>query len=800
MIRFCLALASVSFWPALPPLSWLWVLLVVLFGCGWVKPFRMLLPIGLGLVWGLASGHWLLAHRLPDSWQGVDLVAQGTIVNLPQRLGDRCRFDLSLDQLIAPADIESTSLSPQQLLLPPRRLRLSWYHCQENLQPGQRWQLLVRLKRPHGFVNPSGFDYALYLLSRGIDASGYVRSPPIIISPSDSRRLNPIPINQRLPEVDYTGRLDRWRSDLVERLRLQLTASPKHPVASSLIAALLVGDKRGLDDDIWQTLRDTGTAHLFVISGLHIGMVAGFCYATVFWLGRLRPQFRFRHRQIAASLCAIIGSGIYAVLAGFGLPTQRAWVMVCALMLSLIGWRSMTPSQRLWLAVAAVLIVEPLAVRQAGFWLSFGACAVLVYAFAGGIGRVSPLRQLLWAQVAIVLGLTPWLLQLFSQWPPLAPLVNLIAIPLVTLLLPLLLLDVLMLALWPAVGSWLLIKLGKGFEWGWQGLDWAAQQISAVVVSAPISWWMLLLALLGGLWLLLPPAVPGRWIGTLLWLPLLWPSSSAPPEGGFRVTVLDVGQGLSVLVETRKHRLLYDTGPRYRSGFNAAEAAVVPFLHGQGIRQLDRLIVSHADSDHAGGQAVIERLLQVDQTLTGSQKITADQLCQAGQQWRWDGVSFMFMHPDKPALTGLDTTNENNRSCVLKIDNGLQSVLLTGDIEARVEQQLVNRYGKQLRASTLVAAHHGSRSSTTDVLLQQVDPERVLISSGWRNRFGHPHPAVVQRIKRPNADQRPRILLNTATDGAIRIDIGSDGTTDIATALSSRWGYWRLPLLDRLGG
>lgn len=819
MIRFCLALASVAFWPALPGLHWLLVV-VLLCLCGAIFQLgklrltrlqltppqltrslsRMLLPVFLGLAYGLASSYWLLAHRLPDSWQAVDLVAQGTVVGLPQRQHDRCRFDLALDQLTNPAVIAAVdpaqeTLSVSTLTRMPRRLRLSWYGCRYDLQPGQRWQLQVRLKRPHGFVNPGGFDYSLYLLTRGIDATGYVRSTGADNTQVDTAATQFDNHNQRLDHAVVTGRLDRRRSELIATVHKQLGSSDGS-AAAGLLAALLVGDKRGLDEAMWQTLRDTGTAHLVVVSGMHIGMVAGFCYGLVFWLGRLRPQIRYRYRQIAAACSAIVGSGGYAALAGFDLPTQRAWVMVCALMLSLIGWRSMRASQRLWLAAAAVMIVEPLAIRQAGFWLSFGACAVLVYAFAGRIGRISPVRQLLWAQLAIVAGLTPWLLLLFSQWPPLAPVINAVAIPLVTLLLPLLLLSALLLMLSPVLGGWLFGGIEPLLQWGWQGLEWAAVQVTPLEISAPISSGALLLALVGAAWLLLPHAVPGRWMGALLWLPLILPVSTQPELGGVRVTVLDVGQGLSVLVEPRHHRLLYDSGPRYRSGFNTAKAAIVPFLHSQGIRTLDRLIISHADSDHSGGQAVIEAQLQVGATLTGSAQVSADRFCQAGQQWRWDEVEFMVLYPTEKVLDS-PSVSENNRSCVLMIATGKQRVLLTGDIQAPVERLLVELYADQLSAQTLLAAHHGSRTSTTERFLGQINPDRVLISSGWRNRFGHPHRDVIDRINRARADGSVRDLFNTATDGAIRLQVDAAGEVSISTAVASQWAFWRGPLLDR---
>lgn len=757
MIRFCLALASVAFWPDLPAPIWLLVALVFVLITGAISRLRSLLPFVLGVAWGLASGHWLLLHQLPENGQGVDLLAVGTVVGLPERRGDRCRFDLALDQLIYPR-------AQEQPRLTPRKLRLTWYRCVAAPEPAQRWQLQVRLKRPHGFVNPGGFDYPLYLFSNGIDASGYVRA-----GRHDSQPL-------RLDDARITGQIDRWRAEQLELLRQQQIPSQ----IQALLAALLVGDKRGLDEPAWQTLRETGTAHLFVISGLHIGMLASLCFGLVYGVGRLRPQWRYRHRITAAALSAILGSGAYALLSGWGVPSQRAWVMVCVVMLSLIGFRVMTPAQRLWLAATAVLLLEPLAVRLPGFWLSFAACAALIYAFSGHLGKVGFIRQLLWAQIAIGIGLTPWLLFLFQQWPPLSPLINIIAIPLVTLLVPAALVAMLLLNIWPTVAAGVLLGLAQLLEWGWQALTWVQPLLAPIPTTGPAPLWAVLLALFGAMLLLLPRAVTGRWIGLILWLPLLLPLPNTPEKGAFNLTLLDVGQGLSVLVQTQQHRLIYDTGPRFRSGFNAAEAAIVPYLYSQGIRQLDRLLISHADSDHSGGQAVLESELQIEQTFSGSDKIDAQGLCRAGQEWNWDGVAFRILHPD-----GVQGLSENNRSCVLQIDNGRHRVLLTGDIEAEVERLLVERYADALQATTLVVSHHGSRSSTTAEFLDRVDPQRVLISSGWRNRFGHPHPEVVARLQ-----ARQVRLFNTATQGAIQLQISASGATQTLVAREQLWGYW----------
>ena len=762
MIRFCVALASVAFWPDLPAPIWLLAMLIVFLLLNTVDLLRPLLPVVLGLWWGIASGHWLLLHQLPEDWQGVDLIAVGTVVGLPEQRGDSCRFDLALDQLI-------NTTSGKDPFWQPRRLRLTWYRCLQLPEPSERWQLSVRLKRPHGFVNPGGFNYPLHLFSQGIDASGYIRNG----------RQDSAP--QQLDDAVLTGQIDRWRAGQLKALQ----RLPLSPQVQSLLAALLVGDKRGLDDATWQTLRDTGTAHLFVISGLHIGMLASVCFGLVYAVGRLFPEIRYRYRVNAAAICAILGAGGYALLSGWGIPSQRAWIMVCAVMLSMIGFRQMTPTQRLWLAATAVLLIEPLAVRQPGFWLSFMACAVLIYAFAGVLEKRRYVRPLLWAQVAIAIGLTPGLLFLFYQWPPLAPLINIVAIPLVTLLLPIALVAMLSMSVWSLLATTLFSVLAQLLEWGWQALVWSQQLVSPLAMMAPTPLWAVVMALVGAMLLLLPRAVAGRWMGALMWLPLLFPQTTGIEKGALKLTMLDVGQGLAVLVETQHHRLLYDTGPRFRSGFNAAEAAVIPFLYSQGIRQLDRLLISHADSDHAGGQAELESGLEIGATLSSSATIEAQQRCRTGEAWRWDGVDFVVLHPDYQEPYSGYSQSENNRSCVLQIDNGQHRILLTGDIEAEVERLLVSRYGNALRSETLLASHHGSRSSSTEEFLDQVQPQQFLISSGRGNRFGHPDPEVVSRVEHRQID-----IFNTAQQGAIQLQISAAGDVNSSTAQNNLWGYW----------
>ena len=512
MIRFCLALGSVSFWPRLPEPLWLLLpFTLLLLALAW-RPCRISWPLWLGLLWGMCGGYLLEQRLLPIAFEGRDLRAQGVVVGLSRRQQSLCRFDLQLDQLIgASAGQLSTSVSAEATATAlsfkaPSKLRLSWYDCNRLPQPGERWQFSLRLKRPSGFYNPGGFDYPLYLLSRGFMASGYVREAE--------------PLDGAAPLV---GRIDSIRTRLAGWLDHRIeTKTTDQAIATALLKALLLGDRRGLEPKHWQLLRDSGTAHLVVVSGLHIGLLAGFCYGSVLLIGRLLPFVSYRKRQVAAALLAILGSGGYALLAGFELPSQRAWIMVSVVLLSLIGLRAVSTHYRLLLALTVVLLIDPLAPRQSSLWLSFGACGILVWAFAGQPKGWRWWRSLLWAQLAIALGLTPWLLFLFYQWSPLAPMINLLAVPIVGLMLPLALMGAL-LCLWsPAIGLLLLELVLWVLRQGWSLLAWLQEPSWILQLQSSLSHSLLLVGVLAAMLALLPRAVPGRWsLAGLMMLPLL---------------------------------------------------------------------------------------------------------------------------------------------------------------------------------------------------------------------------------------------------------------------------------------
>ncbi|OMH25258.1 DNA internalization-related competence protein ComEC/Rec2 [Motiliproteus sp. MSK22-1] len=614
--------------------------------------------------------------------------------------------------------------------------------------------MVVRLKRPRGYRNPGGFDRERYLIAAGIDAVGYVREVQSI------QLLN----------------TDKWSVDLFRsRISDFIAAGVKPTEKAALLQALLVGDTRNISSQQWELYKNTGTVHLLVISGLHIGLVAGGSYLLLMSAGRLFPGLSLRKRTRFVVVLALLLSFAYSLLAGFSLPTQRAWVMVCALMMSTVWGRQSSPLSRLRLAAAVVLTLDPLAAVSPGFWLSFGAAGVLLYIVCGRLGSGAYLKSkfasMIKIQLAVSLVLIPLLAFHFYRIPLGSSVINLLAVPFVSLLvLPLAMLSLLLSQMFAELGSqglnaagWLLLEGSFCLQIvaDWVVTVWTPETVSPLAIG---------FALLGCGILLMPRAIPGRSLGVVFWLPMLTGYEQPLESPAFNVTVLDVGQGLSIHVETATHHLLYDTGPKFRSGFSAAQAAISPYLLNSGVRHLDKLIVSHGDNDHAGGIDYFRDNWEINQLITGSAKLDGTySKCSVGQRWVWDGVIFTMLHPDSRAEAGADQLSENNRSCVLKIQSEFGSILLTGDIERETELRLSERYRYQLQADVLVVPHHGSQTSSQSEFIKNVQPNVAIVSSGFLNRFGHPHPKVVNRYRLQKS-----ILINTADSGAIRLSFRSE--------------------------
>ncbi|WP_242469356.1 DNA internalization-related competence protein ComEC/Rec2 [Rhabdochromatium marinum] len=714
---------------ALGARRWRWLAVAIILTCG--------------IACGFAYAHWRTAAALdqpfPESLVRQNLLIEGRIADLPDQNAQRTRFVIA---------IEHASHAGQPVRL-PRRVRLSWYQQPPPLQAGERWRLLVRLKPAHGFVNPAGFDYERWLFQHGLGATGYVRNSEH---------------NERLDADPGPYGLHRLRQSLRTRIEAELGATR----AAALVRALVLGDRDGLSPQDWQVLTRTGTNHLLAISGLHIGLIA----AVALWVGRwlwtrVAVLSLYLPAPRAAALLAMAAAIGYTALAGFAISTQRALAMLAVVLIAQLAGRTLRPWSAISLALIAVLSLDPQAILSYGFWLSFAAVSALLYALSGRLRQPSHLLRWSQAQWAVALGLLPLLLLLFGRASLIAPPVNLLAVPLFTILLPLILLATLM----SLASGWALplALVGTGLEQGFAGLAWLADLPWTSLGLGERPGWVWLAAFAGVGLLLAPRGLPARWLGLVYLLPLLLVRPVPPAPGAAVVTVLDVGQGLAVSVRTARHTLVYDLGPRYPSGFNTGAAVVLPYLRALGIRSLDVLVISHADQDHAGGlqglvgQIPIARLLsgepaelELKPELAAESSVRAEP-CQAGQHWHWDGIDFDMLYP--PPSQQLEG---NDSSCVLKVTTGSASVLLTGDASQAVEAQLIARYGQTLQADVLVAGHHGSATSSSRAFLQQVQPRWMIVSAGFANRYGFPAQGVVERAKRLGIP-----TLNTATTGAI---------------------------------
>lgn len=754
LYAFALGVIATLWLPDLPPPQWAAFGVLALPGLASTRRARPVAAFALGFCYAWLAAGVELGERLPRDLDGRVFVATGTVDSLPERGRRRLRFNLAVERLEGQGGIVEG----------PDRLRLSWYEDFPPLAPGDRLRLPVKLRRPHGYFNPGGFDYERWLFREGIDATGYV---------TDDRAP------ERLGRAPLAGRLDRLRDRLGKRVS---AAVPGEGEAEALLKALTVGDRRGLDDAAWRVLNATGTSHLVAISGLHVGLVAGFGMLLGAGLARLcPPALRYRPARHWGALSALAAAFIYAALAGFALPTRRALVMVVAALVALVSRRAVRPLAVLGLALGLVLAMDPLAPLGAGFWLSFLAVGALLAVFSGRVEARRALADGARAQVVVGLALAVPVTLFFQRLAWAAPLVNLVAVPLVgTVAVPLALAGVAGLYLPGIPGAWLLPAAERVLAAFWRGVEWVASH--PVVVSAvPAPGWLAtVLALAGVVWLLAPRGVPGRLLGVLLLTPVAWGGDDGPAPGSFRLSVLDVGQGLAVVVRTRGHVLVYDTGPAFRSGFNTAEAVVEPYLLHVAAGRLDGLVISHGDNDHAGGAAHVVERFRPDLHLSGEDGLPGSSPCRDGDGWRWDGVDFRILHPP----SGMPDRG-NDSSCVLLAEGRDHRVLLTGDITRAVERRLVAVHGPALKAEVLVAPHHGSASSSSKAFVEAVSPETVVFATGLGNRFGLPAPEVTQRYRDAGAR-----LVDTARAGMVRFEPKAQGGWRVIRWRENAGRYW----------
>jgi competence protein ComEC len=743
-LAFSCGLLAVLLAPRLLPL-WYCVLALPLFllPCYFRAPA---LAAVVGATYASLVAGSLIDARWPVERHGEDVVVLGHIAALPEARGADWRF------LYAP-DTEARAAGL------PHRVRVSWYRSDAALMAGDCWQFTLRMRSPRGSVSAGAFDYERWLFRERIGATAYVReAAPCSVSGGQG--------------------IHRIRDRLRQRIDARM---PEHP-AQGLALALLIGDRSRLSSEDWEIFRRTGTSHLIAISGLHVGLLAGFFHFAVRWLwSRSATLVSLLAAPRAGLLAGSIAALAYAALAGFAVPTQRALIMWVVLALALWSGRFARPWRLLAVAWLMVLLLDPLAVLGAGTWLSFAAVGAILWLIAGRSGKPVRWHAFGRLQFGLLIALAPLTLLFFDGASWLSAPVNALAIPLFGLMLPALMLSLALSLMLPELGTPLLLLVADGLNLFRDALAWVAQL--GGWHARHVAWPAALMALLGSLLLLAPRGVPLHALGLIMWLPAIWTPNLGPREG-FRLAVLDVGQGLAVVIQTARHTLLFDAGPAFQGGFDAGEAIVVPWLRRQGVSRIDRMVLSHLHLDHFGGMGAVREAFEIgDERATGR-----GPPCIAGERWIWDSVEFEFLHPEQPAHWSI-----NNVSCVLRVRYAGRSALITGDIEAGAERHLLRRDAKALRAEVLVAPHHGSATSSTAAFVDAVSPKWVLYGAGWRNRYQHPRPEVVARYAALGAAQH-----YTGGEGTLLLEFGPNGWR-LAGARAESAAIWRAPV-ERLAG
>ncbi|MGB4811525.1 MAG: DNA internalization-related competence protein ComEC/Rec2 [Methylophilaceae bacterium] len=695
----------------------------------------------LGVCWATSFAMWRLSDTLPSEWEQKTIAVQGVVASVPEATESGVRFRFNVEKILTEKAVVPRHISLNQYLTSPFSKEKALAETDEDGQAndfhvGERWLLNVRLKRPHGTQNPHGFDFESWALSENIRATGSIKS------------------KAGLKKLDNFV----WRpSYVVEHLREKTKQRIQRVLAnkpySGVIQALVMGDDSQISVADWQVFLRTGTTHLMSISGLHITMLAGLAFGLVNigWRRHLKLALMLPTRK-AATVAGVTVALAYALIAGFSVPTQRTLYMLLVFAMALWSGRVVAIKQVLALALFVVVLLDPWAVNAPGFWLSFGAVAMLAYALGARIGEVHWLKAAIQTQWAVTIGMLPLILVLFNQASIISPIANAFAIPFISFIVtPLALL-----------GSFL--PFDAPLHWAYQALVltmWGLNQLNNLPLTTwqqqapPV--WTLLPAVLGVLWLLLPRGFPMRWLGLFGFLPMLFILPAHPLLGEMKVTVLDVGQGLSVVINTANHSLLYDTGPKFNAQTDAGNRIVVPYLRGEGIQKLDGVMVSHDDIDHSGGLNSILTLMPVEWLDSSLPKISAlpsalkstpleTIQCYAGQRWAWDGVDFEVLHPTLESYEN-DAIKDNSRSCVLKITSKAGSILLTGDIEKNDELELIETYAQQLKSDLLIVPHHGSKTSSTPAFIANVSPSISILTPGYLNRYKHPKAEILARYK-----------------------------------------------------
>ncbi len=719
---------------------------------------RPLLWLAAGAAWTSLSASERLAERLPFTRLSADFALTGLVAAFPSAAPGQITFAFAVAEPRPPAV--------------PARIRLTWYDPPAGVAPGDSLRVTARLRPPRGTRNPGGFDYERWLLVEGYGATGYVRDGAVA-PPGDG----------------LAARWLRFRGVLAQRIN----AAAGDADAAALLTALALGERFRFTEQHWADFRRTGTSHLVAVSGMHVALLGTVVFVLLrfAWL-RLPAPLASYDLEVAAG-ASVLATFYYAALTGFAVPAQRSLVMIAVALAALVARRAVSPVQLLAATLLAVLAFDPFAPLAASFWLSFVAVAVLL-ALAGprplasvGRGLVARARDGARAFVRlqwwIGLALVPLTVAYFGETSVVGPLVNLVAIPLFNLMLvPFTVLATIGLSFDALVAhvAPLVAALGYVASLTVRCLH-AVATVPGAAYGVPLPPWPALAVAACGVTLAVGGgALPGRRLAWLALLPLFVPALRLPEVGTARAVVLDVGHGLAVLVETRHHRLLFDAGPVARSGFDTGAEVVVPALGSAGRRGLDRLVVSHADNDHAGGAAAVVGAFPGVDVLKGPDATTLPgRVCEGGQQWEWDGVRFAILHPGAEfAARG------NDSSCVLAVTAGAATLLVTGDVERLGERALLTQ---PIAADVVVVPHHGSATSSSPPFVAAAGARLAIVSAGFANRWGFPRPEVRQRWEQSGA-----AIVVTGDAGAVSVELGPDGAA-VSTERDGRHRYWQTP-------
>jgi competence protein ComEC len=725
------------------------------------KPFLTYLKLPalfiLGFVWCAVYANIQSSWILPDDLEGKTLKITGIIDTIPVVNEHLTTFLFSIQKI----------QSGNQIIPAHGLVHLSWQDTKEKLKAGDKWEFSARLKKIHGNRNPGGFDYEAWSLQAGIRANGYIYH--------DDAKL--------IHAYWYQNPLSRIRQHLYDKIIEVVPPSRTSP----WIAALAVGIRNGVNSDDWQVLRNTGTNHLMAIAGLHIGFMSSFMYALVNALWRRIPlltvKWPAQHAGAVAGVLTAIG---YSALAGFSLPTQRACLMLVIFFIISLFRRQVTVWHGWSMVLFLVLFINPLSVLTESFWLSFSAVALIIY----GLSDRLEVRKWWskWGRIqwVLTLGLIPLNIWFFQECSLISIIANVIAIPFVGfIIVPCVLLGCFMLLLSSKLAGIILLFSDKLLNILWGCLTYLSHLSWAVWYHAIPSVFLLLIACIGVIILLLPAGFPGRGFGLIFLFPFLLYQSPIPQVGDAWFTLLDVGQGLSAVIQTQKHLLVFDTGAHLSSDYDMGESVVLPFLRSLNTKKIDMLIVSHRDNDHSGGAKAIINQIPVLSIKTSSPELfSQSSYCLQHEHWQWDGVDFAFLYPTAAQL-GLD----NDSSCVLRISTHYHQILLPGDIEKSAEKYLVSSIKDELQSDILIAPHHGSKTSAVNEFIEAVHPKVVLFPVGYRNRYHFPNQAVLNQYKELNVG-----MYNSGSDGAIRFELSDKDVLVPELFRSENKHYWNYPI------